>query len=280
MTPLPAPDAPSPSSDSAPGSTPTETTATPKPLWRAGTLTYTSGGLVTLFLLLLWGDFAWAMRDRSVGGMAAWYLNSIGVPNLLFGLLLTSFPALVALILGPIISVKSDRHRGPRGRRIPFLLLTTPIAAFGMLGLAWTPVLARWLHGLGQPGSPLGSWLHEHLGASASGGRILELLENEMIVAVVCFGVFWAAFEFATIAGQAVFGGLINDVVPKPLLGRFLRAVPRSQPDRRHDLQFLDHGQSAQPLHSDPLDHRCLLRSRVPLGVFQSGLASKKWTVA
>jgi len=221
MTPLPAPDAPSPSSDSAPGSTPTETTATPKPLWRAGTLTYTSGGLVTLFLLLLWGDFAWAMRDRSVGGMAAWYLNSIGVPNLLFGLLLTSFPALVALILGPIISVKSDRHRGPRGRRIPFLLLTTPIAAFGMLGLAWTPVLARWLHGLGQPGSPLGSWLHEHLGASASGGRILELLENEMIVAVVCFGVFWAAFEFATIAGQAVFGGLINDVVPKPLLGRF-----------------------------------------------------------
>jgi hypothetical protein len=33
--------------------------------------------------------------------------------------------------------------------------------------------------------------------------------------------VFWAAFELATIAGGAVFGGLINDVVPKEVLGRF-----------------------------------------------------------
>jgi hypothetical protein len=42
-----------------------------------------------------------------------------------------------------------------------------------------------------------------------------------MVVSVVCFGVFWAAFELATIAGGAVFGGLVNDVVPTPLLGRF-----------------------------------------------------------
>ncbi|MBC8040937.1 MAG: MFS transporter, partial [Opitutaceae bacterium] len=190
-------------------------------VWTAGTLTYTSAGLVALFTLLLWGDFAWAMRERSVGQMASWYLKSIEVPNWLFGLLLTSFPALVSFILGPIISMKSDRHRGPRGRRIPFLLMTTPIAAGGMIGLAWTPVLASWLHGLGDPASPLGSWLHAHLGTTAAGARALGWLENPTIVAVVCFAVFWAAFEFATIAGQAVFGGLINDVVPRPLLGRF-----------------------------------------------------------
>lgn len=164
--------------------------------WTVGTLAYTSGGLVALFAWLLLGDFAWSMRDRSVGPMAQWYLKSLEVPNLLFALLVSSFPALVGLVLCPIISVKSDRHRGPRGRRIPFLLVTTPIAAAGMIGLGLTPIIARWAHGR-FPG-----W-------------------SETFVAVVCFGVFWAAFEFATIAATAVFGGLVNDVVPREFLGRF-----------------------------------------------------------
>ncbi|MFA6961231.1 MAG: MFS transporter [Opitutaceae bacterium] len=164
--------------------------------WRAGTLTYTTAGLVTLFCWLLFGDFAWSMRDRSVGSLAGWYLNHLGVPNLVYGLLMSSFPVFIGLIIGPIISVKSDRHRGRFGRRIPFLLVTTPLAAFGMLGLAVTPFIAKWVHGLFPK-------------------------ESELLVSVICFGVFWAAFEAATIAGGAVFGGLINDVVPKPMLGRF-----------------------------------------------------------
>lgn len=154
------------------------------PRWQAGTLVYTTGGLVALFAWLLLGDFAWSMRDRSVGPMSQWYLNSLGVPNLLFGLLISSFPAFIGLVLGPIISVRSDRHRGKWGRRIPFLLVTTPLAAFGMIGLAVTPLVAKWVHGH-FPG------------------------QTEMTVSVICFGVFWAAFEFATIASQAVFGGLV-----------------------------------------------------------------------
>ncbi len=179
---------------SAPAGDP-PSSAQPK-LWKSGTLLYTSGGLFALFALLLLGDFSWSMRDRSVGPMAQWYLKDLGVPNLVFALLISSFPALVGLVLGPIISVKSDRHRGPRGRRIPFLLITTPIAAVSMIGLGLTPLIARYVHAL-MPG------------------------QSEMVVAVVCFGVFWAAFEFATIAASSVFGGLINDVVPKELLGRF-----------------------------------------------------------
>lgn len=165
-------------------------------IWRAGTLTYTSAGLVALFCWLLFGDFAWSMRDRSVAPMASWYLNELGVPNLLFGLLMTSFPALISITLVPIISVRSDRHRGRWGRRIPFLLVTTPIAAGGMIGLGLTPILARWVHS---------SIPHQ----------------SEMAVAVICFALFWAAFEAATLAGQAILGGLLNDVVPRPLLGRF-----------------------------------------------------------
>lgn len=164
--------------------------------WKAGTLTYSAGGLVILFIWLLLGDFAWSMRDRSVSPMAQWYLRSLDVPNLLFGLLVSSFPAAVALILGPVVSVRSDRYRSKWGRRIPFLLVTTPIGAFGMLGIALTPLTARWVH-----------------------GHFPE--QSEVMISIICFGVFWAAFEFATVAGQAVFGGLINDVVPKPLLGRF-----------------------------------------------------------
>lgn len=169
--------------------------ATPR-VWQVGTLTYTTGGLIALFAWLLLGDFSWSMRDRSVGPMGQWYLNQLGVPNLLFGLLISSFPALIGLILGPVISVKSDRHRGRWGRRIPFLLVTTPVAAFGMIGLALTPLLAKWVH-----------------------GHFPE--QSEVMVSVLCFAVFWAMFEFATVASQAVFGGLINDVVPQPLLGRF-----------------------------------------------------------
>lgn len=164
--------------------------------WQAGTLTYTTVGLVALFCWLLLGDFSWSMRDRSVGPMAQWYLNQLQVPNIVFGLLISSLPVLVGLLLGPVISVKSDRHRGRWGRRIPFLLVTTPLAALGMIGLGLTPVIARWVHGFFPE-------------------------QNEKIVAVACFAIFWAAFELATIAGQAVFGGLINDVVPRPLLGRF-----------------------------------------------------------
>lgn len=176
---------------------PADHTAAPaQKLWRAGTLTYTTGGLIALFAWLLFGDFAWSMRDRSVWPAASWYLDDLKVPRLLFGLLMISFPALISMTLVPVISMKSDRHRGRWGRRIPFLLITTPIAAFGMIGLGVTPFIA--------------GWVHSHMPE-----------QSEMVVAVVCFAVFWGAFEFATLAGQAIFGGLINDVVPKELLGRF-----------------------------------------------------------
>jgi MFS family permease len=168
----------------------------PAKTWRSGTLVYTSAGLVALFLWLLLGDFAWSMRDRSVGPMAQWYLNHLGVSSLLFGLLVTSFPAAIGLFLGPIVSVMSDRHRGPRGRRIPFLLVTTPVAALGMVGLGLTPVLSEFMHSL------------------VSG-------MNEKVAALVCFGMFWTVFEFGAVASKSVFGGLINDVVPRPLIGRF-----------------------------------------------------------
>ncbi len=189
--------------------------------WQVGTLTYTFGGLIALFLLLLFGDFAWSMRERSVGPMAQWYLSELKVPSVLFAVLISSFPAVIALLLGPVISVRSDRHRGKWGRRIPYLLITTPCAVVGMVGLGLVPYIAEWVHHACDPAQPLGGLLRQVLGEGALASRFLELTRNETVISVLCFGIFWASFEFATIAGQAVFGGLINDVVPPELLGRF-----------------------------------------------------------
>ena len=40
-------------------------------LWRVGTLTYTGGALAVLFCWLLWGDFAWSMKERAIGPIIA-----------------------------------------------------------------------------------------------------------------------------------------------------------------------------------------------------------------
>lgn len=167
-------------------------------LWRVGTLTYTTAGLVILFAWLLWGDFAWSMKERSMVPLLQLLLKRFSASDLLTGVLVSSLPAGVALIFSPIISYKSDRFRSRWGRRIPFLLFTTPITALTMMGLASSP----WL----------GERLHLALGAHSPGINSCTLF---------FFGVCWTIFEFATIAANALFGALVNDVVPQAVIGRF-----------------------------------------------------------
>lgn len=169
-----------------------------RPTWKVGTLVYTSAGLITLFCWLLWGDFAWSMKERAVTPVAQLLLKQFKTSDMIIGLLIGSLPSALGMLLGPIISVKSDRHRGRWGRRIPFLLIPTPIAALSMAGIAFTPVIGRSLHetlGAGSPG----------LGA----------------VTVMVFAFFWTLFEVATVIANTVLGGLINDVVPHEVIGRF-----------------------------------------------------------
>src|SRR5215210_3136046 len=167
-------------------------------LWHVGTLTYTTGRLVVLFAWLLWGDFAWSLKDRSVPPVVQLLLKKFDVRDVLMGILTGSLPAAIGLFLGPVISYKSDRHRGKWGRRIPFILLTTPITSLTMFGLAASP----WL----------GTQLHTLLGSSAPDPTTCFL---------IVFGVCWTLFEFATIAANAIFGALVNDVVPQAVIGRF-----------------------------------------------------------
>ena len=166
--------------------------------WTAGTLTYTSAGIGILFFWLLWGDFAWSMKDRAVTSVATLMVKSLGVSDFMFGLLILSFPNFTNAVLGPLVSYFSDRHRGRFGRRIPFLAFTVPFIVTGMLGLAFTPLLGEMLH-------------------NAAGADTLSRHTASLIV----FGVFWIMFDFGNTLASSIFTALVNDVVPTSLLGRF-----------------------------------------------------------
>lgn len=184
------------------------TSATPPPdaaaapagpkLWRVGTLVYTVGGLVALFCWLLGGDFGFFLKERAVQPTLQVLLKKFGASDLVLALLVSSLPQAMSLVLMPIIGYRSDRYRSRWGRRIPFLAFTVPIAFTAMVGLAFSPAL--------------GERLHHALGASSPGLGPLV---------VGALGLFWFVFEFSSLICSCLFHGLITDVVPQAVIGRF-----------------------------------------------------------
>ncbi len=167
-------------------------------LWRIGTLVYTAGGLSALFFWLLWGDFTLAFKDRSINPTLQKLLQLYHASAFLGAMLQSFLPPLISILLIPVISYKSDRHRGSFGRRIPFLLPPTILAALMMVSLGYSPKM----------GSAVYRMLH---------GAFLN--ENQWILLFI--GISWSLFELASLTCGAVFGWLIADVVPHAVLGRF-----------------------------------------------------------
>lgn len=179
---------------------PPETSVSPKApkIWRAGTLTYTVGGLALLFCWLLWGDFAWSIRDRSVYPIVQLLFKRFGASDTFVGFFFSTLPGGIGMILGPIIGYRSDRLRSRWGRRLPFLIIPTPFIVLSIVGLAFSP--------------QIGEWVSRFLDPSA-------IRLDFMILG--CIGFFWTVFEISCITANAVFGALINDVVPQAVIGRF-----------------------------------------------------------
>lgn len=183
---------------SAPGAGEGRAPAPGQARWVAGTITYTTGGLALLFVWLLFGDFAYMLRERSAAPVTQLMLKKYEASDLLTGVFLMTIPWAIILLVGPAVSYWSDRLRSRWGRRIPFLLVPTPFVTLAMVGLAFSPRLGAWLHAaLGQDPADV----------------------NRTIVLVM--GLFWTVFEIGVIISNAVFNGLINDVVPREMLGRF-----------------------------------------------------------
>ena len=165
--------------------------------WQIGTLTYTAVGLGTLFFLLLLGDCGWMMRERSIIPLSQLLLSKYHPSDLTTGFLFGSIPAILTVLFWPIVSVWSDRTRTRWGRRIPFLLFPTPVVTGAIVGLAYTPEIAACLrtnlHGSGS----LESWV------------------------IGVFAGFWVFFEVFALVTSNIFMALVNDTVPRQLIGRF-----------------------------------------------------------
>jgi MFS family permease len=167
-------------------------------VYRVGTLAYTRGGLTALFVWLLGGDFFWQLRERAITPAMQLLLRTFGATDLLVGLMMGTLPAVLGITIAPVVSFRSDRFRSRWGRRIPFLILSTPPAFAAMIGLALSPALGRSLHHALGPRSPGPSFC------------VLGFI-----------ALFWLIFDVAMIITSSVHGALVNDVVPKEVIGRF-----------------------------------------------------------
>ena len=160
-------------------------------LWHAGSLTYTRASLFALFFWLLWGDFAYYLKERSVPMTVQLLLHRFHVSDFSTGLLLGSLPTAIGVFVGPVVAYHSDRHRGRWGRRIPFLAVPIPLTLLAMTGLAFSPALGRALnHALGRwsPGENgcavlalAGSWALFELSAGVCYSIFLSLIVTPVI---------------------------------------------------------------------------------------------------
>ena len=165
--------------------------------YSVGTLTYTKASMLALMLWLLWGDFCFMIMEVVVPGVMPLTLRTLDAPNWLIGMFLVTIPNIFNATVCPAVSFRSDRHRSPHGRRIPFLRFATPFLALFLALIGGAPHLAAWATRIG-------------------------LFTNERIVTLVMIGVFIVGFQFFNMIVASVYYYLFNDVVPQQYLGRFL----------------------------------------------------------
>ncbi len=157
-----------------------------------------TAALLALLCWLLLGDIGMAMRDRAAIPTALELLRRHAASDTTVSLLMSTVPAVLSLLVVPLVGFHSDRCRSRLGRRTPFLLAAAPIGCLGVWGLASSPMLA------GTLDAALGGW--------SPGLRTCRL---------TLFCLFWTVFDCAAISALSLFNGLVNDLVPAGLLGRF-----------------------------------------------------------
>lgn len=167
---------------------------------KCGTLAYTRRTLVTLFLWLLWGDFCFVCMEMVHPTVLPLTLKGLGASNIIISVYVTTVMNFMNFLVNPIVSFRSDRHRGRWGRRRPFLLFATPFVSLFMI----LTVFAR----------PLGAWVKSTF---LSGSAV-----TEATLAIGFLGIVVVGYQFFHMIVGSVYYYLFNDVVPETHLGRFL----------------------------------------------------------
>jgi maltose/moltooligosaccharide transporter len=171
----------------------------PKPLC-VGTLVYTPRALVLVCFWLLWGDICVDVAKQVIVKLLPVSMRNLDASNATIGLLTSGLPAVLGMMLGPIVSSWSDRHRSRLGRRIPFLMLLAPAVVLALLLISQSRFLGEGLYAC------CGGWL----------GLVSPIAGMFAIMAI-------SAVLFETTYGLvgSLYSYLVRDVIPAGLLGRF-----------------------------------------------------------
>ena len=170
--------------------------------YSVGTLTYTRAALINVLFWMLWGDFCLVIMESLLPNVVPLQLRWEGANDRVVGLIANSLPAFIAILMGPLVGMQSDRHRGPLGRRRPFLLwsLAPVVLSLVLLGAA----------------KPAGELMHRLL---------LPLLgSGSTTAACTCVWIAFAAGLFVVFNTYVlqVYQFLFADVIPKEVMGKFI----------------------------------------------------------
>ena len=171
----------------------------PATTYRCGSLIYTRKTLIAVFGWLLWGDFCFSMMEIVLPNILPLKLKELGVSNMLMSLIMTTIPGVFDITVGTVVSYKSDRYRGPMGRRIPFIWYTLPFQALSLVCIGWSAEIGQFL----QKVMPFAH----------------SFTPTTLTVAVIV--IFMISFHFFDQFVNSVYWYLFNDVVPPQMLGRF-----------------------------------------------------------
>ncbi|MBE7157940.1 MAG: hypothetical protein INR62_05825 [Rhodospirillales bacterium] len=174
--------------------------ACPAVTYSTGTLRYTRRELAFIFVMLLGGDFAFTFFEAIFGRVLPLLAKDFHGSNTLIGIMTGSIAGLMNLFVLPNLSMRSDRHRGRLGRRIPYLLWSTPCTVASLLLVGFAPEIGAWLRA------------YTPLGERAS--------EATIVLGLLC--VFVASYHLWNMVLNNVYVWLIRDVVPGAVIGRFL----------------------------------------------------------
>ena len=170
--------------------------------FKVGTLTYTRGALFTVLFWMLWADLCLQIMEN-LPNIIPLQLKWLGASDKMIGFIKDSLQAILTICFVPVIGMQSDRHRGPMGRRRPFLLwCSIPVCLF-LICLGFAAPLTRWLHGAIASFSPFAGT------APATVGIILIML-------------FTAGFFFFNNYILQVYQYLVADVIPREVMGTFV----------------------------------------------------------
>ncbi len=175
-----------------------------RPEFSVGTLKYTGFSMLMVCVWLLWGDFIHSMLDGSVFAILPKKMKMLGASDMTIQLLTKTLAYAVSFMTTPVVSFKSDRTRTRWGRRIPYLMWSSPFVGLCLIGIGCYEPLTNLVMG------------------GAQSATILGVTVSQAAMTMIVIGAIILALDFSNIFVNTVYYYLFNDVVPSRYLSRFL----------------------------------------------------------